>query len=66
MIYPISDSSWVSLVYVVPKKGGMTVVANEKKWINSYVDGDRVENVHWLQKTESGHEEISLPRTFHG
>lgn len=30
MIYPISDSSWVSLVYVVPKKGGMTVVANDK------------------------------------
>jgi len=30
MIYPISDSSWVSHVHVVPKKGGMTVVANEK------------------------------------
>nr|GEY83769.1 DNA-directed DNA polymerase [Tanacetum cinerariifolium] len=29
MIYPISDSSWVSLIYCVPKKGGMTVVANE-------------------------------------
>ena len=30
MIYPISDSSWVSPVHVVPKKGGMTVVANDK------------------------------------
>jgi len=30
MIYPISDSSWVSPVHVVPKKGGMTVVVNEK------------------------------------
>jgi len=30
MIYPISDSAWVSLVHVVPKKGGMVVVANEK------------------------------------
>jgi len=30
MIYPISDSSWVSPVHVVPKKGGMTVVKNEK------------------------------------
>jgi len=30
MIYPISDSSWVSHVPVVPKKGGMTVMANEK------------------------------------
>lgn len=28
--YPISDSSWVSPVQVVPKKGGMTVVQNEK------------------------------------
>jgi len=30
IIYPISDSEWVSLVQVVPKKGGMTVVTNEK------------------------------------
>jgi hypothetical protein len=30
IIYLISDSSWVSPVHVVPKKGGMTVVANEK------------------------------------
>nr|GEV19925.1 DNA-directed DNA polymerase [Tanacetum cinerariifolium] len=29
MIYPISDSPWVSSVHCVPKKGGMTVVANE-------------------------------------
>ncbi|GKC95922.1 hypothetical protein Tco_1161364 [Tanacetum coccineum] len=30
LIYPISDSPWVSPVQVVPKKGGMTVVKNEK------------------------------------
>ena len=29
VIYPISDSKWVSPVQVVPKKGGITVVANE-------------------------------------
>ncbi|GJS23331.1 reverse transcriptase domain-containing protein [Tanacetum coccineum] len=29
LIYPISDSPWVSPVHVVPKKGGMTVVTNE-------------------------------------
>nr|GEW17866.1 DNA-directed DNA polymerase [Tanacetum cinerariifolium] len=28
-IFPISDSSWVSPVHYVPKKGGMTVVKNE-------------------------------------
>ncbi|KAJ8899455.1 hypothetical protein K2173_018429 [Erythroxylum novogranatense] len=30
IIYPILDSSWVSPVQCVPKKGGMTVVTNEK------------------------------------
>ncbi|XP_057755984.1 uncharacterized protein LOC130975175 [Arachis stenosperma] len=30
VIYPISDSPWVSPVLVVPKKGGITVVPNEK------------------------------------
>ncbi|XP_042380148.1 uncharacterized protein LOC121972562 [Zingiber officinale] len=29
IIYPISDSKWVSLIHVVPKKSGITVVANE-------------------------------------
>ncbi|GKC04764.1 DNA-directed DNA polymerase [Tanacetum coccineum] len=29
LIYPISDSSWVSPIHVVPKKGGMTVVLND-------------------------------------
>jgi hypothetical protein len=30
VIYPISDSEWVSPVQVVLKKGGMTVIRNEK------------------------------------
>nr|GFB74940.1 reverse transcriptase domain-containing protein [Tanacetum cinerariifolium] len=29
LIYPISDSLWVSLVHCVPKKGGMTVFENK-------------------------------------
>ena len=29
IIYPISDSQWVSLVQVVPKKSGVTVITNE-------------------------------------
>ncbi|GJQ94837.1 reverse transcriptase domain-containing protein [Tanacetum coccineum] len=29
LIYPISDSPWVSPMHCVPKKGGMTVVSNE-------------------------------------
>ena len=31
IIYPISDSQWVSPVHVVPKKTGFTVVENEQK-----------------------------------
>ncbi|GKA44555.1 reverse transcriptase domain-containing protein [Tanacetum coccineum] len=30
LIYPISDSPWVSLVHCVQKKGGMTVVTNDE------------------------------------
>ena len=30
VIYPISDSNWVSPVQVVPKKGGPTVIKNDK------------------------------------
>ena len=30
IIYPISDTTWVSLTQVVPKKSGMTTVHNEK------------------------------------
>ena len=29
IIYPISDSAWVSPVQVVPKKGGITVIKND-------------------------------------
>ena len=28
IIYPMSDSSWISLVQYVPKKGGVIVVVN--------------------------------------
>ena len=30
IIYPVLHSEWVSLVQVVPKKGGITVVENSK------------------------------------
>jgi len=30
IIYPISNSAWVSPIHVVPKKGGMTIVQIKK------------------------------------
>jgi hypothetical protein len=30
VIYPVSDSKWISPVQVVPKKGGMIIICNEK------------------------------------
>ena len=30
VIYPIADSSWICPVQCVPKKGGITLVANEE------------------------------------
>nr|GEY24632.1 reverse transcriptase domain-containing protein [Tanacetum cinerariifolium] len=30
LIYPISDSPWVSHIHCVPKKGGMTVIKNDE------------------------------------
>nr|GFB91645.1 reverse transcriptase domain-containing protein [Tanacetum cinerariifolium] len=30
LIYPISDSPWVSLIHFVPKKGGMIVIKNDE------------------------------------
>ena len=30
IIYPVADSDWVSHVHCVPRKGGITVVPNDK------------------------------------
>nr|GEU48138.1 reverse transcriptase domain-containing protein [Tanacetum cinerariifolium] len=35
LIYPISNSPWVSLIHCVPKKGGMTVVTNARHGMES-------------------------------
>nr|GEU88835.1 reverse transcriptase domain-containing protein [Tanacetum cinerariifolium] len=46
MIYPISNSPWVSPIHCVPKKGGMTVVANEN---NELIPTRLV--IGWREKT---------------
>nr|GFA69760.1 reverse transcriptase domain-containing protein [Tanacetum cinerariifolium] len=37
LIYPVSDSPWVSLVHYVPKKGSFTVVENEENELSQLV-----------------------------
>nr|GEY30730.1 DNA-directed DNA polymerase [Tanacetum cinerariifolium] len=46
LIYPISDSPWVSPVHCVPKKGGFTVVENE---VNELIPTRLV--TRWREKT---------------
>ncbi|RDX86591.1 hypothetical protein CR513_32056, partial [Mucuna pruriens] len=64
IIYPISDSQWVSLVQVVPKKFGITIMKNQHDelvpmWIQNnwrvYID----------YKIKSGSSQGSLPFAFH-
>ncbi|RDX62168.1 Retrovirus-related Pol polyprotein, partial [Mucuna pruriens] len=38
IIYPILDSQWVSLVQVVPKKSGMTVMKKQQEELATYKD----------------------------
>ena len=51
IIYPISDSSWVSPTQVVPKKSGVTTVLNERRG-NAHPAYYRLEGMYRLQKTE--------------
>ncbi|GJW38711.1 reverse transcriptase domain-containing protein [Tanacetum coccineum] len=51
IIYPIADSPWVSPIYCVPKKGGITVVTNENDELvlTRTVTGSR-EKCHFMVK----------------
>nr|GFB71508.1 reverse transcriptase domain-containing protein [Tanacetum cinerariifolium] len=44
LIYPISDIPWVSPIYCIPKKGGMTVITNDENELvpTRFVTGWRV------------------------
>ncbi|RDX81082.1 hypothetical protein CR513_38280, partial [Mucuna pruriens] len=59
IIYPILDNNWVSLVLVVPKKSGMTVMKNQ----NDELVPTRVRTVGELSLGEAGREvPLLLPR----
>ena len=61
IIYPISNSKWVSPVYVIPKKASIMVVENEHKELvqtrvptkaRVYID---YQKLYWLSKIECGY-----------
>jgi hypothetical protein len=64
VIYPIADSEWVSPVQVVLKKGGMTVIHNEK---NELIPQWTI--IGWwmyqLPKAQQSYSERSFPTTLH-
>ena len=66
LIYPISDSAWVSPVQVVPKKGGMTIIRNEKNDLipTRTITGRRM--CIDYKKIERCHQKGSLPTSLHG
>ena len=71
IIYLISDSQWVSLVHVVPKKTSLTLVPNEKNELVpnertcSHESSEWVENVHKFQEIKCYHKKRSFPNSFH-
>ena len=62
-IYAISDSTWVSPVHVVPKKGGFTVIRNEKNELipTRTVTGWRVCINYRILNTATGKDHYPLP-----
>lgn len=62
VIYPISDSKWVILVHVVPKKSGIQVV---KKRDGYHLIVDWIDGLHWLQEAEQSDKEGPFLSVFH-
>ncbi|KAL4340942.1 hypothetical protein GQ457_08G031580 [Hibiscus cannabinus] len=63
IIYPISDSEWVSPVQCVPKKGGITVVSNEKNELipTRTITGWRVCMDYWKLNKATINDHFPLP-----
>ncbi|GJY95815.1 hypothetical protein Tco_0512176 [Tanacetum coccineum] len=65
LIYPISDSPWVSLVHCVPKKGGMTVATNDEnelvptRLVTGWRHADLVYAMH--RHVQKGVETMAIP-----
>ena len=64
-IYTTSNSPWVSLVHMVPKKGGFTIIRNKKNELIPTRTVTGWKGVYRLQKTEYCYKKGSLSSTFH-
>ena len=62
VIYPISDSQWVSPMHVVSKKARVTVTVNDK---GGDTPSDEMEILHRLSEVELRYEERPLPSPIH-
>ncbi|RVW88435.1 Retrovirus-related Pol polyprotein from transposon 297 [Vitis vinifera] len=60
IIYPISDSPWVSPTQVVPKKSGITMVQNEKGEEIYYTPYFRLEVIWWSEIMEVFMDDITV------
>nr|GEZ71380.1 DNA-directed DNA polymerase [Tanacetum cinerariifolium] len=62
LIYPISDSPWVSLIHCVPKKGGMAVIKNDENELvpTCLVTGWRVCIDYWKLNEATRKDHFSL------
>jgi hypothetical protein len=63
VIYPVSDSEWVNPVQVVLKKGGMTVIHNEKNELipQRMVTGWRMCFDYWILDKTTRKDHFPLP-----
>jgi len=66
MIYPISDSTWVSPMQMVPKKSAVTVIHNEKneliptKIVTGYEEGSFSSAIHGSDAGKVSRESLLL------
>nr|GEX81792.1 DNA-directed DNA polymerase [Tanacetum cinerariifolium] len=66
LIYPISDSPWVSPVHCVLKKRGMTVITNDENELVLTKTHHKMESLYRLSEIERSYSEGSFPFTVHG
>lgn len=63
MIYPISDSAWMIHVHIIPKKGGMIVISNEKNELTQTqtVTGWKMCIDYWRLNISTRKDDFPLP-----